>query len=108
MDRINKINRIGAEGRQGDFDRRDMRADEGDLFRQIPSRLFLTELCFQPRSGCKTLSHTPAYGRVYLRKPLRVGGGGEKVDFFKVAVTAFLSAQPSRWDGRLLLAATRR
>ena len=83
LDRINKINRIGAEGRQGDFDRRNMRADEGDLFRQVPRRLFLKELCFQPRSGCKTLSYTPAHGRVCLRNPLQVGGGGEKVDFLQ-------------------------
>ena len=86
MDRINKIYRSGAEGRQGDFDRRNMKADEGDLFGQVTrvlSRLFLKERSFQPRSGCKTLSHPPTRGRVYLRKSLRVGVSGEKVDFLQ-------------------------
>ena len=83
LDRINKINRIGADGRQGDFDRTNLRADEGDLFCQVPRRHFLKELSFQLRSGCKTLSPTPAHGRVYLRNSLRVGVSGEKVDFLQ-------------------------
>ena len=40
FDRINKINRIRADGRQGEFDRRNMRADEGELFRQVPRAAF--------------------------------------------------------------------
>jgi len=72
----------------GVFDTRDMKADEGELFREVTGvlrRLFLKELSFQPRLGCKSLSHTPAHGRVYLRKSLRVGVRGEKVDFFEAA-----------------------
>ena len=77
---------LEADGREGDFDRRDMKADEGELFRQVPRvlrRLFLKELSFQPRLGCKSLSPTPTHGRVYLRNSLRVVGSGEKVDFFQ-------------------------
>ena len=77
------ITELTEGGRKGDFDRRNMKADEGDLFCQVPSRHFLKEQSLQPRSGCKTLSPTPVHGRVYLRKPLRVGGGGEKVDFLQ-------------------------
>ena len=59
---------------------------KGDLFCLVPRilrRLFRKELSFQPRSGCKALSHPPVHGRVYLRKSLRVGVSGEKVDFFQ-------------------------
>ncbi len=83
---LDRINKIGADGRQRYFDRRNMKADEGDLFRQVPGvlrRLLLKELSFQPRSGCKSLSHPPTRGRVYLRKSLRVVGDGEKVDFLR-------------------------
>ena len=85
-DRINKINRIGADGRQGKFDRRNMNGDEGELFGQVPRVLrifFPKKLSFQTRSGCKTLSHPPTDGRVYLRKSLGVGVDSEKVDFFQ-------------------------
>jgi len=75
LDRINKINMIGTEGTQGNFDRRDMRAGEGKLSREVSGvhcSLFLKELSFQARSGCKSLSPTLIHGGVYLRKPLRV------------------------------------
>ena len=80
FDRINKINRIRAEGRQGEFDRRNMRPDEGELFRLVPKGYLQNSS--RPRLGCKSLSHPTTHGRVYLRKLLRAVGGGEKVDFF--------------------------
>jgi len=64
------------------LDWRDMRANEGDLFRQVPVGFSGKERSFQLRSGCKSLSPTPTHGRDYLRNPQRVVGDGEKVDFF--------------------------
>ena len=57
-----------------------MKGDEGNLFRF--SMLLLKTPSFPLRWSCKTLSHTPAHGRVYLRNPQRVGVEGEKVGFF--------------------------
>jgi len=64
----------------GVFDRRNMKADEGDRFRQGPRGCLPNSS--RPRLGCKSLSPTPTHGGVYLRNSQRVGGDGEKVDFF--------------------------
>jgi len=59
---------------------KDMR---GDLFRQVHGKFLLKERPVQLRSGCKSLSPTPARGSIYLRKTLQVVVGGEKVGFFQ-------------------------
>jgi hypothetical protein len=73
---------------RGIFDRRKMKADEGEIFSaSLLSMLFLDARSFQPRSGCKNTSPLSIHGRIYCTKPLQVGVGGAKVDFFQARRT---------------------